>query len=676
VKKLAHRLFAMVTIAFIVGSGLSGGLFVKPAAAAGCSPPSIMFGRWTSCGYFYNAFESSGPAVRVEPSGFVGVPNSVNNANDFINMVVGDYFSGDQHLYTEGAFTMRVMTGQGLPTPPFPYHSSKNVSPAVITDFTNRVRSYANLSENGNQSFGTNGRIDWWVPDIERCGDHNSLYQVNNWDISPFIINSTNTPNCNQASSTSFFIIFRDNAGNPLIRIRRPCMNPFGTITPLAAHIPDWNLTPSVTATVDGGPPTNGAEVGQTIVFTYGISNSGGDPSPAVNCNTYANTFAGDSVPPSPSTSGPPGPAVNCAGGFGNGFTTLTTETIVPAVENQTICRSLVVDPTSVSTGQRPAEQCVRIVARPFFSVSGGDVSAGNGFFVGASCTGDNNAGIKSWNRDNNPVNAYGGGNAGLGAFVTQNDGISHFVSGSEATLATFTAAQGHLLSFANYNGAGYVAPTTYGDSFGTFNDLPCIHDYQADTPVGSRTPKGASIPNPNSLAAGSYQGNPGMKIGNGTDVTMTGGKRVVIYVDGDIYIKSNIFYSYTQVSDIPMLVLVAKGGGIYVDASVHELHGVFISQKNGGVGGIFATCATNPGVATSDYSTCHSQLRVVGAVAAEGQLLLGRTYGSLLPHPVMPTPTPAEMFEYSPELWLNTALGLTPVTLTYQAFTGLPPVL
>jgi hypothetical protein len=323
-----------------------------------------------------------------------------------------------------------------------------------------------------------------------------------------------------------------------------------------------------------------------------------------------------------------------------------------------------------------------RVGYAPYFNTSGGDVSVGNGFQNGGACVGNDSAEIKALNQDNSPANQYGGSNSGLGAFATANNGISHFVSGTTLTPSVFTASQGHGLSFANYDGSAYVTPPNYGDSYGPATNLPCVHDYQADAPAATRTALGAagSISNAQLVGAvaagGDYQASgASITLGSGADVHLGGGKRMTLYVNGDVYITSNIYYDYAQVIDIPQFRLVVTGS-IYVAPNVSEIHGIYIAQKAAGTKGDFVTCATGIGAPTSAYATCNRQLKIVGAVATEDTVTLGRTYSSMLPDPpVINTAEPAETFQYSPELWLNPKLG-SGGTLTYQAFTGLPPVL
>lgn len=327
-------------------------------------------------------------------------------------------------------------------------------------------------------------------------------------------------------------------------------------------------------------------------------------------------------------------------------------------------------NPPSTARDQTVTKHYAKCVpnAEPYFVTKGGDISAGNGLTqTPGACTSNNSASITGWNEDNSPANSYGGAGSGLGAFVTANNGLKSFVSGTD-TAGGAATLRGHGLSFANYTGTAYVNPATYGDSYGAANALPCV-----SVPTGS----GGNLPSTTltNVPAGTYTVPSGTILNTSV---LDGGRKIVIHTTGNIYINGNITYNYSQISDIPQLEIIAQGGGIYVSgANVTELHGVFISQKSsGGAGGVFATCATGPGAPTSDFTTCNHKLTVVGAVAAEGTVVLGRTSGTVTANPPTLTNTdPAEVFQYSPELWLNTALDQQG-TPTYQAITSLPPVL
>jgi hypothetical protein len=165
--------------------------------------------------------------------------------------------------------------------------------------------------------------------------------------------------------------------------------------------------------------------------------------------------------------------------------------------------------------------------------------------------------------------------------------------------------------------------------------------------------------------------------MGNGTDMTLGqdpagNGKQIDVYVNGNLYIKSNIKYSYTSLYQLPHINFYVKGS-IFIDPNVTELHGVYIAQKTSGVvGGYLNTCAPGATFAAQSYATCNKQLKVVGAVAAENGLRLTRTFGNLATA-TGASNQPAEIFQYSPEMWLTQTLDKG---YQYQSYTSLTPVL
>ncbi len=305
----------------------------------------------------------------------------------------------------------------------------------------------------------------------------------------------------------------------------------------------------------------------------------------------------------------------------------------------------------------------------PYFTVKGGDISAGPGFGNG-SCT-EVAANIESWNQNATNTPQYFGGSSVFGALATGS--ITNFVSG--LGLAGAPGGQSGLgLSFANTNNPPQSdSPPNYGGSFGT-GSVACVKDYYGTKASAGATPLGSSI---TSLSSGNYVGTPDatgkVTLGNGPPINVAPGTTVTLYVQGNVYIKSNILYSNYALSTVPRFNLYVQGS-IYIDPSVTELHGVYIAQQSGVYKGDIVTCAANPADINEPYNTCKKQLLVVGAMAAQGHMRLTRTYGNLEAVPGNGTPAaPAEIFQYSPEVWLNSP----PLTsLPIKAYTSLPPVL
>jgi hypothetical protein len=303
---------------------------------------------------------------------------------------------------------------------------------------------------------------------------------------------------------------------------------------------------------------------------------------------------------------------------------------------------------------------------RPYFSVLGGDVTAGAGF--GGSCT-EVVADLKSWNFNTGGTPNYYGGGSAIGAWATGN--ISNFVSGMGLTGGA-ASNNGYGLSFANTSN---TSGGGYGGNFGT-GSVPCLYDAYGNKPGGLSPPPGAGTIGSIS-GSGTYSGIGNYTLGSGGDLTVgqdgSGqGIQYTVYIQGNLYIRNNVKYSYSNIVGIPRVNFYVKGN-IYIDPNVTELHGVYVAQKTSGAsGGYITTCATGFGATIQPYATCNKQLTFVGAAEAENGMYLNRTYGNLAAAPGV-TNQPAEVFQYSPELWMSASSGSG---FKYQAYTSLPPVL
>jgi hypothetical protein len=656
-KSVIRRAFVVLAVAFIAGSSLGLALpqLAHKAAAAGCDPPSIMFGRWRWCGYFYNKFYDDGEVVRDG-----GVPGSVNNANDFINMIENDYASGNAKKITAAAFVVREMIGIALPSPPCALGTCKGVSTAWFDEFESRIRGYTSTSENGTTSTGPNGHIDWFHSDYMHCGDFNTYYQVAPHDIAPYIINSTNTPDCNDSGVRFDHIIIYSKTGSVLWKIRRPCMNPIGTIKPLAVAPPQYSLTPSITVTSGGSPLSSGSYVqaGDQITFAYNVKNSQADTATGISCQAHANNTTGWKAVPSPAeTTGPAPPGVTCKSSFTAGNNNLGSEVIASAPNDTSLCRSLIVNPSSPTTGAKSSEVCVYVSSRPYMRVYGGDVSAGNP--QPSACGTTTNAAIVGWSKD---LVSHAGAGAQYAALAISSiyDYATSLGNGAGA------AAAGSGLAFANTGASG----DTYGGNFGS---LPCITDYYAMKTGTVFT--GGDI----SALNGSYTANGPITIhGN-----VTAGQKVVIYVNGNVTIDgAGVKYpgNFTATT-VPFFEVVASGS-IFIDHNVTSTDGLYVAQTNGTAGsGTIYTCTNGAAQytvdATGSFNTaCHSTLTVNGAFVAN-QVRFLRTNGTVKQSAVGEAAgtNQAEVFNYSPALWMAQPPNI-PADNNYDSITSLPPIL
>lgn len=336
----------------------------------------------------------------------------------------------------------------------------------------------------------------------------------------------------------------------------------------------------------------------------------------------------------------------------------------------------------------------VKVGYAPYFNTVGGDISAGPGFGNG-SCT-ENSADIKSWNDNTTITPHFFGAGSQVAAWATGN--ISNFVSGlGLSTNATPPVVSGFALPPSNGYGLSFAntvnnANPNYGGQFGS-NSLNCMPDYYATSSTTSPTDTGQWHLNQGNFfnsSSGPFKATPGgvsneVELGEGAadpakSITIPAGHTITLYVKGNVYIDSNIVYAPYTLTTVPRFNLYVSGN-IYINPNVTELHGVYIAQKNGASGGIITTCASSVTTTKETYGTCAKYpLNVIGAMAAEGQLRLDRTLGNLIADPSaagvpggsVPA-APAEDFQYTPELWLNTPSGSN---TKLKAYTSLPPIL
>jgi len=281
-----------------------------------------------------------------------------------------------------------------------------------------------------------------------------------------------------------------------------------------------------------------------------------------------------------------------------------------------------------------PCTSEVNVAYRPYHKVYGGDVVVGKDFDTAAgpgSCSNIySNATIIGWNKGGSP-NYAGAGNQ-LAVFAL--GAIDGFASGQLRN-----SANPKNLSFANT-----VPSSTYGGNLSP-SHVSCIPNYWPPTGVsvlpGNQTINGATISD-----------------------------RQTVYVSGDVYISGNITYnssaSYSSIDDIPSYRLIVKGGNIYVGSNVTELHGLFVAMPVGSNGGKFYTCGQQYGPPTQAMlqfgGACgDNKLTVYGSVIAD-EIKLTRSKGTLEEASTNDPPDggkPAEVFIYSPELWLTSDFGV-----------------
>lgn len=316
-----------------------------------------------------------------------------------------------------------------------------------------------------------------------------------------------------------------------------------------------------------------------------------------------------------------------------------------------------------------------RLGDKPYFTVYGGDVLAGSGFkATDGSCTATAGSRIMAWNRGAAATNPrygnspYGGAGSRLAALAVGS--IAQFVSAKARTNPGPPAG----LTFANESGV-------YGGNWGVGN-VGCSANYFAERQGTNFTDNTVADLNTR-FATGSYQKTGDLVIGSGAPNVIPNGKRIVLYVDGDVHIRSPISYSgaFTSINDIPSLRIVARN--IYIAPNVNNVEGVLIAQQNGATGGNVLTCSgagnfSNPSATDLANGACRSNLTLRGALVARKVYLL-RTVGSIrssTANEASTSPNTAERIIFSPTVWLADPASDPINKEPYEAYTSMPPIL
>lgn len=213
---------------------------------AGAARPYIGYNRKAWCGFFHNEGWTAGPPLRGgswNPDGTwteataanPGIPDDLDTAQEFVDMVLNDLHNGDARAVTAAQFIVLSMLGV---QPAQEGTVDKVVTSEQIAEWQARVLSYADIDDNTSGSgisTGQNGTINWNAMRHLDCGETNTYYQIEFDDVAPFEVNTTNTPDCNDPDFLERYVVFTSTSGTDLLQIRALCMNPAGEIAPLEA---------------------------------------------------------------------------------------------------------------------------------------------------------------------------------------------------------------------------------------------------------------------------------------------------------------------------------------------------------------------------------------------------------------------------------------------------------
>ena len=679
----------------------------------GCNIPtytSIMFNRAWACGFFHDDHDmqsATSLAGYLIPPGWgsgQGGMGNIESAQGLIDLVQAGLFNNSYgtHGQVVSAFYVLSMIGQWPPvngTGP-----SIGLAQADFNEWVSYIGGYSRYSDdpanNGANSIGPNGYIQWNKSQGSDCGDGDTYYAINAQDIGIYANFSSGASlkppqghpvYCNGNWASVEFDTY-NNAGsaNPggaasaTYIIDRDCGNVEKDANALHTPPPlQFTLAPVIQPSVNG-TAGNVAEPGDTLQFTYYVNKSGPDPSsPTTSCNVYQLTQPGYVNP------APPGGSVNnagvsCPSTFAPGSSQPQVDTwqITDAAANTSYCTAMTVSPQNGNGGTATSpETCIIVANKPYSTLSGADASVGGGIATAPSvCPENTNGTIASWNA--------GSGNSYAGAGT-------QFAAYALAALNGFSTAQGMAggsstpttLTFANTAGTG-----TWGGELAT--GAACIPNYYATVTTANPTAEPQSqLTSLGSLSKGSYTATGNITTGATTIPT---GDQLTLYVNGNLYIDGNITYQspWATVQDIPKLEVIVQGN-IYIAPGVTELDGIYIAQEapdsSGALnaaddtGGTIYTCAMDDATYSTTatdpnffYPTCDQQLTVNGAFVANNVNLM-RAYGTL-PDAAPNTDTtagyePAEVFNYNPAVWMAPSTN-TGTVGSDDDITSLPPVL
>ncbi len=286
---------------------------------------------------------------------------------------------------------------------------------------------------------------------------------------------------------------------------------------------------------------------------------------------------------------------------------------ICSRVYNVTALPATAATPTVTTVTTNTVTTCIPIERRPYFQVLNGDVNA--------------TASVQP---------ACNVGTSTISAFYAAG-------TGSRAEIAAF--ALGTITEFRSADGAGTGTRLTFANTIGG--------------PNGGQF--GQSYCIPTDFWAGAT--------GNNLTRTEVGASPLSVITNGDVYITSDFQYGPTFAPNaIPYRLVAARN--IFISGNVDRLDGVYAAT------GTIYTCATGtgttmlPATPTNMVSQCGVQLTVNGAFIAGAGVKLLRTHDTL-------GGQPAELFIYSPEVWLQAIQGgNTTNTFGIDSITSLPPIL
>jgi hypothetical protein len=647
VKRTLARFSLLLFVGLFVCLPISEG--AASAAPWICGGPNVL-GRAQCHGYytnknFYGAYGIQGGNIldcTLSARGCVNgeslnneIPNNINSATDFENLIGYYLNSGYTYNHAGAAFIIDAMLGKSGPS----MGSVNNGINYAISQFNN----WKSLVD----AYAAQGRVQWDVNQPVAYGETNSLHacdpniaqcqkssEIVKNDGKDFIFYRDNVP----GGEPSHLLIFH-NPNGTTFEIRKECANLVGQLDP---------LSPSVLI-----PPPKPT--------CAGVSVDPGQPDPRMTYKVTANvSYQSNAVANDVRTNGAKmfidvtGPSVNynnanvgySIGGAGNDT---LTGSVTPGAANNTGTYNIKYGITG--KGAITCTGSFYVTDQPTTTTIGGDTDSGAGMDRGGvdcAVPADIHGGMVGWNLE--AKGNYAGAGTQYAAYA-----LNHLQDYASAqTGAGGTSSDPTMLAFANNGGGGInLGSGLFGGQFG--GGSACIRDYFANA---------TNVQNGNITIGGQ---------------TIANSSSTATYVKGNVYITGNITFSgsYANVGEIPSYNVIVEGN-IYIAPGVTELDGLYVAEPTpAGSGGTIYTCAPTPFTAqalnSSLYNNCKANsLTFNGAVVAR-QLWLLRANGTVSSGPA------AESVNFTPEIWLTTP----PDVVTgnggagsYDAITSLPPVL
>jgi len=341
---------------------------------------------------------------------------------------------------------------------------------------------------------------------------------------------------------------------------------------------------------------------------------------------------------------------------------------VVPPPQEIPVCRtplatglgteSILLSVYNVNPGAYTLPPCPPIpppppVRHPYLRIYGNDVVAGGGYGLGCS---SNNETIEAYGEYSPPAPGhqnYRGSGSELAAFSP--GVIEEFLPGARATVPRTALWE---MSFANSNpppGPSKNVPGTkrFGGGFGVASCPGAFPSTALFASIGGST----SV---NSLSSGEYVRSGNLTLTAGQ---LANGKRLTIYVDGDLTITGNITNassSWASAADIPLLKIYVMGD-LKIHHGVSTLTGLF-NTGGDGVGQIW-TCTngstildTSPATVDALASLCNTKLTIYGTLIGN-RANFYRTFKDISDGTVGETHGPlsniAETVVFSPDIYL-----------------------